>query len=194
MRRTSVTRLFTLTILTSLWLSIASASDYPTRGIVYGKSQAASITYSCSKVDDELHCEMNQLLISRKTKPEDVEKDLQQLNAMAKDLVKDEKSLAECQKMTSKFKKVMSDLKAPKYSLTEGRRKQLEEISPKAREELQTLGRLLINYCTKPTTANREALVQYQLEERKKTCTALVNNWTEVFVRPQGLTAGNVAV
>lgn len=137
---------------------------------------------------------MNQLLISRKTKPEDVEKDLQQLNAMAKDLVKDEKSLAECQKMTSEFKKVMSDLKAPKYSLTEGRRKQLEEISPKAREELQTLGRLLINYCTKPTTANREALVQYQLEERKKTCTALVNNWTEVFVRPQGLTAGNVAV
>ena len=168
-----------------------AGSDYPTIGIVYAKDQASSISYSCRKEGEKLQCEMTQLLVSQKLKPSEVADRRKKLREMYIKTEGSEKAKEECVSLTNEFKRLDSDLKKKPGVLSEKRRKELEELSPKAKIEITKLARYWGDYCANPGATSRNAVIDYQIDNELRTCTTLVNHWTETFVRPAGVEAGN---
>jgi hypothetical protein len=78
-----------------------AADEYPTMGLVYNTKEDASITYSCTKVQNGiLECEFIQTAVRKKTKAEDLKKKLEDAKKQLPDALKEISSENSCDWMS----------------------------------------------------------------------------------------------
>ena len=94
----------------------AWADDYPTAGLVYNTKENSSLEYHCTKRDELLECELTQISVRKKAKPEDLAKQLAHAKAQLPEAIKEVASTESC-KSTHIMGEVLEGIQTPEQEI-----------------------------------------------------------------------------
>ncbi|MGZ9097843.1 MAG: hypothetical protein ACXW30_06065 [Micavibrio sp.] len=173
--------IISLTVILLFFNSPAFAQlDIPTTGMLYNTKEAALLTYNCNKLNNgKLGCDFIQTSVRKKSKPEDLEKKIQEAKKQFPDALKEISSEGLC-KENVPFMEVLTGNKTPEEVAETAPNdfipnkkefiQNIKDMSKAQKEDLLKTFSALQDFCKNKTENSFLELTKLENEKDSHTC------------------------
>jgi hypothetical protein len=159
-------------------------ADYPFMTMLYGTKDHDQLTVDCyTKSETEITCDFTQVHITKAENPEDLQKELNEIDKMVDQEKKQSNNTSykkSCIQINKLYETIISDKVPPepyKNALEDAKR-----ASPKAVDDIKSLLSAIGNFCKAPSRETAEALIRIGHEKQSRTCNVGSHNFSQNFI------------